>query len=191
MKNNLLIASIAFLVLLGLMSSCGSRTELIKRHYNKGFYVAGNPHRSEPSSRSHNCLVTTKKVTRDVATDAKDPVGEVVALAMPRPIVASAHQTPYNLKDKGIVKKRDHVSIMPGRIISFSLPQKINNELKELSKAKTSNSNGYSLLWIIVVILLIFWLLGFLTGGFGIGNLINLLLVVALILFILWLLKVL
>jgi len=189
MKKNLLL--IALLALGWLVSSCGSRTELIKRHYTKGFYVAGNSNRQIPGSRSFTRPYATKKVNQVVVADGPDRVNEVVALAISSPTVAGNHQGPDKSQGKLIVKKRNLVTNMPGRTISLHMPRKTDNDLKELNKAKMSAANGYSLLWIIVVVLLIFWLLGFLTGGFGIGNLINLLLVVALILLILWLLKVL
>lgn len=189
MKKNLLL--IALLALGWLVSSCGSRPELIKRHYTKGFYVAGNSNRQIPGPRSFTGPNPTKKWNHTVAAGAQDRDNEVLALAIPGPTVAGDCQRPYKLQGKSIVKKGNLVTSMPGRIISLHLLRKTNNDLKELSQAKMSTANGYSLLWIIVVVLLIFWLLGFLTGGFGIGNLINLLLVVALILLILWLLKVL
>jgi hypothetical protein len=49
-------------------------------------------------------------------------------------------------------------------------------------------SGDLSLLWIVIIILLILWALGLISGNFG--GLVHLLLVIALILLILWLLKI-
>jgi hypothetical protein len=51
-------------------------------------------------------------------------------------------------------------------------------------------SDGYSLLWIIIVVLAVLYLIGLLTGGFGLGPIIHVLIIVAVVLLILWLLKV-
>ncbi|MBK6834313.1 MAG: lmo0937 family membrane protein [Bacteroidetes bacterium] len=53
-----------------------------------------------------------------------------------------------------------------------------------------SSGDGLSLLWIVILVLLILWALGLISGGFGLGGFINILLVIALILLILWLLRI-
>ena len=63
--------------------------------------------------------------------------------------------------------------------------------LKNLKKAMHgSNDEALSLIWIVILVVLLLWLLGFIAGGFGLGPFIHLLLVIALILLILWLLRV-
>lgn len=47
-----------------------------------------------------------------------------------------------------------------------------------------------SLLWIVIVIVLIIWLVGWSLGGFGLGSFIHILAIIVLILLILWLLKI-
>lgn len=56
------------------------------------------------------------------------------------------------------------------------------------SDSMKDSSEGLSLFWIVILIILILWAIGFIGGS--IGGLINLLLLVALILLILWLLRV-
>jgi hypothetical protein len=49
--------------------------------------------------------------------------------------------------------------------------------------------DGLSLFWVVILVIIILWAIGFF-AGWGTGGLINLLLVVALILLILWLLRI-
>jgi len=190
MKRNLLVAPIALLILLWFMSSCGSRTELIKRHYTKGFYVAGNSYRPGPFTQPNSQRSITKKVIHDPAKSQKNENGEAMASA-----ITSCKDEIADPADPGSIRKRAMPGKIPDRVtrnqLVFTPIIQLYDNSKLYVEAKAATQNGYSLLWIIVVVLLIFWLLGFLTGGVGIGNLINLLLVVALILLILWLLKVL
>ena len=68
-------------------------------------------------------------------------------------------------------------------------------DLTQLNIKKVGNaareSDGLSLFWIIILVILILWALGLLSGGWGLGGFINILLIIALILLILWLLRVL
>lgn len=77
------------------------------------------------------------------------------------------------------------------RIIEYPVTQS-KHSLFEKNKigSSASDKDGLSLFWVVILVLLILWALGFLTGGFGLGGLINLLLVIALILLILWLLRI-
>jgi hypothetical protein len=53
-----------------------------------------------------------------------------------------------------------------------------------------SNNAALSLIWIVILVLIILWILGLISGGWGMGAFINVLLVIALILLILWLLRI-
>jgi hypothetical protein len=71
----------------------------------------------------------------------------------------------------------------------FSILEKAEN-VKEKISPSASSDDALSLLWIVIVIILILWLLGFALGGLGLGGAIHILLVIALILLILWLLGI-
>lgn len=81
--------------------------------------------------------------------------------------------------------------MLPEILSSFSIQKPIKTIDKLIDSGKLqagSDDDGLSLFWIIILIVLILWLLGFISGNFG--GIINLLLIIALILLILWLLKV-
>lgn len=81
--------------------------------------------------------------------------------------------------------------MLPEILSSFSIQKPIKTIDKLIDSRKLqagSDDDGLSLFWIIILIVLILWLLGFISGNFG--GIINLLLIIALILLILWLLKV-
>jgi hypothetical protein len=62
---------------------------------------------------------------------------------------------------------------------------------KPLTHLSTGNGDeARSLFWIVILVLLILWALGIISGSFGLGILFNLLLLIALILLILWLLRI-
>ena len=83
-------------------------------------------------------------------------------------------------------------SSTPNNAFTYFYPEK-NHQigLSNLHKSTMSSSDeGHSLLWIVVVVLIILWALGIISGSFGLGVLINLLLVIAFVLLILWLLRI-
>ncbi|MCC6372390.1 MAG: hypothetical protein IT236_15405, partial [Bacteroidia bacterium] len=61
---------------------------------------------------------------------------------------------------------------------------------KENSIGKSEDNEERSLFWVVVLVLVVLWALGLISGGLGLGILINLLLVIALVLLILWLLRI-
>lgn len=65
-----------------------------------------------------------------------------------------------------------------------SLKDKISNKPNTLS----TNDDALSILWVLVLVLLLLWAVGY--WGFGLSGLLNILLVIALILLILWLLRI-
>jgi len=73
----------------------------------------------------------------------------------------------------------------------FTLSKMNQQEVEVKNSPKHSSGDdkdGLSLFWLIILVVLILWLLGFLIGDFG--ALIHILLVIALILLILWLLRI-
>jgi len=180
-------------VILGFLSviclsfvSCGP-TGILKRHYTKGYYVAHKkqlrspvlqPNRTEVADISARNVGTVSKT--EAAYPFRDPTAKILTCqadvkhpvkTIPYKNFTTVHTTPV------IWNTRMAAKIGQGLYQSETL------------RAHTS-SDVLSLLWIVIVVILILWLIGFLLGGFGLGNLIHLLLVVALILLILWLLRI-
>ncbi len=99
--------------------------------------------------------------------------------------VVSAPISNKSLKEKQSVSHKARTPIK-----NIKLIKKLS--LKSMKKSTPAPIVGeaLSLLWIVILVLVILWLLGFITGGFGLGGLIHLLLLIALILLILWLLRI-
>ncbi len=71
----------------------------------------------------------------------------------------------------------------------FNSPVKVQKNKSTFEKIlKSPSDNPHSLLAVLIAILLIIWLVGILSGGWGMGGLIHILLVIAVILLIIWLL---
>jgi len=182
-----------------LLTSCGTRFSLEKRHYNKGFYFShGNTNHSTTGAENTDEVVNDEvPVETDVQTtpgsDLKqEPVtqqstdGEVALNSVEdKTFTATSHEK--NLK-KAILKKMENKSDYFRTQINSTYPSdtSVNKEADH-----DHGGDARSLLWLIVVVLLILWAIGFLLGGLGLGWVIHLLAVIAVILLILWLLRLL
>jgi len=176
-----------------LFTSCSSKILVNKRLYSDGYYISYN------NGKTNNETVKNKKVDLPSSTEDKEFESQKqdIQIAIEPTIVCDKN---HKSNDIGVVNKEIHVD----KPIKEFIQQKISNSEKSIrraitpfkhtlaSEALTTNdtNENYSLLWILVVVLLFLWLLGYLAGGLGLGGLINILLVIALILFILWLLRV-
>lgn len=174
-------------------SSCGSGLSITKRRYTKGYYVNRTPKPAE-----------TKET---VAAKAKNESAVPVAVqVMPEVKKESEKQTiqKQNSESKavGIAKatpqketaRRTASKMNPIKEVfsDFSLKQPFKTIDKAIDSYKLSadsDDDGLSLFWIIILVLLILWALGFISGNFG--GVVHVLLIIALVLLILWLLKVL
>lgn len=191
MKNLFKIIILAILTSI-VISSC-KQVSVIKRKYNKGYYVSHSHKHPEVKSESSTTSSVLKKpeylkpiaITSLRLPNSTTPVKEYVPTASvvtPLKTVGTYH--PAN-EMKNLMSSRNsfkEVSLMPVKLFS-------NGTIKNLT-ASHEGHDALSLLWIIIVIILIVWLLGFLFDGFGIGWGIHLLAVIALILLILWLLRI-
>lgn len=176
-----------------LFSSCRSNLTIIKRHYNKGYYVA-----SSKNEKVHT-------VSREPEKQPEVPVA-LTPDSFARQNEQSSSDTETspvrvsNVKEKetAIPKvKRNGAPGLSGQNRNL-LPATNRHHIKPLqhkistfkkSERSTASDEALSLFWIIILIILILWAVGLLAGGFG--GLINILLVIALILLILWLLRIL
>jgi hypothetical protein len=166
-----------------LLTSCGSRISVTKRHYNDGHYVTYTHeqknieqiplriHEREKPKPSQEQAISTSRF------DAR-PGADSVTLNASNDTRVHTPVLKYH-------------SVHPIAPVSMGAHARhLFNEAKKI-KSYTAEDAGFSLFWIVILVLLILWALGLLAGGFGLGGFINILLVIALILLILWLLRVL
>ncbi len=179
-----------------LFTSCSheSSISLTKRHYRNGYYVErtskSNAKQNEQEKvYSKQSVFVSPKIDQPVITD--DVLANADKISENKQGDAN-HTTSFRIKQvdrKAVIK-----AILPG----FSKIKTQLNTVKSLLENKnkikkiqdTPGDDARSFFWIVITVLLILWLLGFIAGGWGLGNLINLLLAIALILFILWLLRI-
>ncbi len=194
MKKIIKYSSICLVISL-LLTSCNSKFSLTKRHYNKGYYFA---HAKNTTSNSLD--VKSKKIEQIPVVKSVEPKKALNILSeqITTNVVTPKKIEPSNLvitasnqKNKTFAKSHNTVNTKSSTIFHQRiLLEKHIADSKKLNRAR-SNDDGYSLLWIIILVLLILWAIGLLGGGFGLGGLIYVLLVIALILLILWLLRIL
>lgn len=182
MKNKVII----YLICLGgilLAVSCSTRDTIMKRHYMKGYYVSKQERAHSPAIVKHEPRVREEReITTSLSASLKPE-------KLNEPILSQRVSGDMGQLAAGKMSNTNARPIMLEKRI-----QKPSVHLREAMQLKKplvrDSSDGLSLFWIVILVILILWAVGFLAGGFGIGNLINLLLVVALVLLILWLLRV-
>ncbi len=185
MKNKikLLPVAIIFLITTMLLSSCGimKRNDFSTQKYTN--------FRKGKSTVNINQVNKEKKEIDlcSMVTDKKE-VAETVTIAADKPSQTNAKSIP-EIKNKSI-KTLNHINIIPKE----TKKEKINHAasfIKDrlVNKPNTTSHDvaGLSLFWVVILVILILWLVGF---SAGVGDLINLLLVIALVLLILWLLGI-
>jgi hypothetical protein len=171
-----------------LFSSCKSGMSITKRHYNKGYYIARS------SGMQADVASRQNKMRPSVFSMPKPEEGNKIFSNKQNEMEARGIISPSDRKtlfQKDIVQAKKHptyTSLFAGE----KKPSKVNSTFSDVQKIMVASSGeGLSLLWIIIVVILVLWAVGYLAGGFGLGGFINLLLLVALILLILWLLRIL
>ncbi|MFI5204254.1 MAG: lmo0937 family membrane protein [Flavobacteriales bacterium] len=193
MKKLISLSSV-FIIVTVLLSSCA--THLTKRHYSNGYHVSHSENKqkvaahneeektAQHQSKKNETVVPTQPMVNNETTVAVKPdvtntVPVVANNQTNQSNVVSNPSTAQPLKQKTSVLKHPVSTIKKALL-----------DRKKISRI-SHDGEGHSLLWIIIVVILILWAIGFLADGFGLGGLIHLLLVIALVLFILWLLRVL
>jgi hypothetical protein len=181
MKN--LYLSLIICILAGLiLPSCRSSVSVKKRHYTSGFYFARNSSRQAATGlheqKKPGAPSAKPKEKNEHASLGVNPI------TYGKDLVASAeHNTKGRSKPPVIKRKPFELTFAPQKTHHVRLIQKKKTPV-------SSEQEGLSLFWVVILVLLILWALGII-GGFTLGGLIYILLVVALILLILWLLRIL
>jgi hypothetical protein len=184
--KNLFSLSILIAVVSILLSSCNSNYSITKRRYNKGYYVhhTSNKHSEVKSNET--------KVAKNVAKSTEDKIYVMPSAGEIAP-PASRVEEPTSLTAQSTKKATKINDSRSGGKFELPAELSIKNQVKAIkSLAKRASADAsdeaLSLLWIIVVVILILWAIGFLLE-IG-GPAIHVLAVIALVLLILWLLKI-
>lgn len=168
---------------------------MTKRKYNKGYYISSNFKRSStPTATEDEKLIQNEEneaVTAELENNEFESKSELI-LEGDNLNTELNDVEAENVKDESnkpsnysfVKESKNTVKNMIAPIVKM----KSTIAEKKAKNSAVSEGDGLSLLWIIIVVLLILWALGFISGNFG--GLVHLLLVIALILLILWLLRI-
>jgi len=177
--------SVLFLTILIVLSACVSTSKMKNRHYQRwgetSNYTIEENENSEGKSIVYiepTTSLENKILNESIEiTSTKDKINEI-----------DLNENATNNSNGNIGKSKLKKTKIDDSEFSLS-DFKFKNQLKSsLFPSLAPASGDLSLLWIIIIILLILWALGFISGNFG--GLVHLLLVIALILLILWLLRI-
>ena len=204
MKNTIILL-VAVLSIACFLPSCG--TTLVKRQHGAGYYVNKNPGlpntESEKSDHKHSKPRSAKSENTILETvPASDEQATLVRPASETPTQLATNDQPAVVSEETTLKTdrtdnpaNDEIQSVKPSLVEWAS----NTRLGQKMDLKTSNEQAYSartdgdglsLFGIVILILLILWLVGAISGGWGLGGLIHILLIVALILLILWLLRI-
>lgn len=192
---------ITLLLLTGiLLPSCGLTIE--KRKHNKGFYVHNN--RKAPEAKEHKGVIRPEEPSTLAATETETVIPDQIvsettektapgaltdktpAPAVPNEVPAAKQKNRNAVPHNGIAQHRETKSPIEKMAERNPLKKKLDNQKM---KARAADE-ALSLFWIVILILLILWAVGVISGGWGLGGVIYILLIIALVLLILWLLRI-
>lgn len=183
------------LLIVAFVSSCGTNGSITKRHYTKGYYVAHSKGKHKVSAENKDFKVAQQKeietifisssnqTVKDNFANNSENGNKVLDKST---LFASPVKKPVLINTRTVFKNQ--LRLDP--VLKASSFKGNKHSIFIKSSAASSEDDGLSLLWIVIVVLLVLWALGLISGGFGLGGLINILLLIALILLILWLLRI-
>jgi hypothetical protein len=161
-------------ILLAIFSACVSSSKMKNKHYQQW------------SDVSENEVEKTESTIVYIETNNSFET-EILNESISIHTIVSAENSDFN-QNQSIHSKSSTNKKVTGEDFSLS-DLKFKKQLKSsLFPSPLPATADLSLLWIVIIILLVLWALGLISGNFG--GLIHLLLVIALILLILWLLKI-
>ena len=163
-------------ILLAIFSACVSSSKMKNKHYQQWSDVSENKEENEKTEST----IVYKETNNSFETEI---LNESISIHS----IVSAENSDINQNQLIHSKSSINKNVTDE---DFSLSDlKFKKQLKSsLFPSPLPATADLSLLWIIIIILLVLWALGLISGNFG--GLIHLLLVIALILLILWLLKI-
>jgi hypothetical protein len=185
------------------LGSCGSSYSLTKRKHNKGYHISANKKYSTSNEKQELAVRQEIEVQETIENSNSIEKEEIHFQSTER---VEHTNTSSELEDATTLKQTKHavqstdvstVSEQSSKleirslILPLTILKSINNNFKSTANKmqRRSSDQGLSLLWIVIIVLLVLWAIGY-GGGISTSGLIHLLLLVALILLILWLLRV-
>jgi hypothetical protein len=161
-------------ILLAIFSACVSSSKMKNKHYQQWSDVSEN--KVEKTESTIVYIETNNSFETEI-------LNESISIHT----IVSAENSDFNQNQLIHSKSSTNKKVTDE---DFSLSDlKFKKQLKSsLFPSPLPATADLSLLWIVIIILLVLWVLGLISGNFG--GLIHLLLVIALILLILWLLKI-
>lgn len=204
MKNTIKLLVAVLLIACGL-PSCGNT--LVKRQHGPGYYINKNPRipnaESERNDNKHIKPRTTNAENSHL--ESEPPSDEQPMLVRPaneEVIQSEINDQPTVTSEETALKTvrlttvaNDELKPAKPSLVEWASKTRLAKKMNLKASTKQSNSarnsdDGLSLFGIIILILIVLWLVGAISGGWGLGGLIHILLVLALILLILWLLRI-
>lgn len=181
--KNIKKTTLLLLLLMTVISACSS-TKMKNRHYQQWNEISDNTTETENNENSTVYIEPNNSLKTEL-------LNESISIHA----IAPTENDNLNKEDSTInqssTSKKDS-NFRKNKIINgdFSLSDlNFKKQLKSsLFPTPSPATSDLSLLWIVIIILIVLWALGLISGNFG--GLIHLLLVIALILLILWLLKI-
>lgn len=193
--KNLLIS--VLLVICGsiLFTSCNQGISLTKRHYRNGYHVeyASKKPTIKPKEDNSSAVESAVVASQESVEDAGNQ-----QISIRNEIRDDQKKISSNKKNDPLIQKPvDQTVDFKGALSNnFTKEGKksstkivLKDNFQTLNNLKNSGEDARSLFWLVITIIILLWLIAFLTGGWGLGGVIHLLLLVALILLILWLLR--
>lgn len=185
MKNVTKALSLLIILSFGLFSC--KTASVMKRHYNKGYYVSKKHEASEVKSKeriSHDKTISTP--------EQKPSIASIDAPELKNEVELKAELPSETNKAKKEIKESTSPQIANG--FSGKNPIKdiigMPHELKKALKQDDVARDALSLLWILILVLLIVYVIGLILDLFGLGPVFHILGVIVLVLLLLWLLRV-
>lgn len=194
MKRIITISILMITLSASLLTSCAN-VKVVKRVHKSGYYVdlGFNKHvKKQNQPKNEELVIETQEINQPVVSMVESQPVDIIDSPSEITNEEAAPVKTTSVQEQKVQKETTSLTAF-AKVKSKIKETRTNFKQTIKSKkalAASSDGEARSLLWLIIVIVLILWLIGFLAGGLGMGGLINLLLLVALILFILWLLRI-
>lgn len=191
--KKLLSFSILTVLIALVFSSCSSGWSFTKRKYTKGYYVSKSHKQQQPKEHA---VAQNNAGAKTGLTDQHPTLAPVNVSPLPTTTDKEPKSDNLQANATTATRKTEHrkqtsAEKSPVGFPSIELKKPVKTVENAIRQHKLSagDSEGLSLFWIVILIILILWALGLISGNFG--AVVNVLLIVALILLILWLLRIL
>jgi hypothetical protein len=190
MKNLLTSISLLIIIIVG-FSSCETAS-IMKRHYNKGYYVSKKHKPSDvktnPSLSTEQAPAIEPEVIEKIAQRSENAQETEPAVVVPKKDERFDHSSSKQAKKQLMKEAGVANAFSPKNMITS--PFSIKKNLKEAVAQDDVARDALSLLWILILILLIAYVVGLIFDLFGLGPVFHILGAIVLILLILWLLRI-